>query len=216
MAKKSLAPRQARSRESERKLLQAAFQLLAKEGLEGATIPRIATQAGLSPAAIYRRFPDKTALLEAVVLAAVESTQKLTLRTLTPLMAAQQPLPALLDSLIAPMIKGYRSQAGVLRCMRQLTQTSEHQAFRNKVVRIEKRTFEHVIEVLMLYRTQIRHPNPQLAISLALTSLICTLLELFQDYTLLGYWPAFVPQDDAALCRELTRMFLRQLGYEDA
>lgn len=34
-----------------------------KDGLEGATIPHIAARAGLTPGAVYRRFPDKDALL---------------------------------------------------------------------------------------------------------------------------------------------------------
>jgi len=59
MANKTLAPQQARSRESLRKLLKAAAEVLGQHGLEGATIPRIAQHAGLTPGAIYRRFPDK-------------------------------------------------------------------------------------------------------------------------------------------------------------
>ena len=216
MAKKSLAPRQARSRESERKLLDAALHLLMAQGLEGTTIPRIAAQAGLTPGAVYRRFPDKTALLEAVVLATVEETQKGLMRTLNPALAEKEPLPALLGALISSMIKSYRTHAGVIRCMRQLANASEHQGFRKKVVRIETRSFEHLIEVLLTYRKEIRHPDPALAISLALTALNCTLLELFLVDTQLGSWPPFLPQDDAALKQELTRMFLRQLGYKDA
>ena len=67
MAKKTLEPQQARSRESTRKLLKAAAEVLGQHGLEGTTIPRIAQHAGLTPGAVYRRFPDKDALLEAVV-----------------------------------------------------------------------------------------------------------------------------------------------------
>jgi len=51
----SLAPQQARSRESLRKLLKAAAEVLGQHGLDGATIPRIAAHAGLTPGAIYRR-----------------------------------------------------------------------------------------------------------------------------------------------------------------
>jgi AcrR family transcriptional regulator len=40
--------------------------VLAKHGLEGATVSRIAAAAGLSPANVYRRFPDKDALMRAV------------------------------------------------------------------------------------------------------------------------------------------------------
>jgi len=59
-------PRQARSRES-LLLLDAAEIVLVKYGPEGATLPRIAKQARLSPASVYRRFRDKEALMQALV-----------------------------------------------------------------------------------------------------------------------------------------------------
>lgn len=217
MAKKSLAPRQERSRESERKLLQAAFRLLAQHGLEGTTIARVAAEAGLTPGAVYRRFPDKTALLEAVLVTVLENNQKRVMSTLTPAMARQQPLPELLGTLIDSMIKGYRTHAGVLRSLRQLAHTSEHQAIRKKVVSTEKQTLEYTIEVLLrAYGAEICHPQPALALSLGFSMLTYTLIELFLVDSQLDYWPPFVPKDDGELCQELTRTFLRQLGHTDA
>ncbi|HET9365675.1 MAG TPA: helix-turn-helix domain-containing protein, partial [Candidatus Angelobacter sp.] len=66
--KRALAPQQERSRESLRKLLKAAAEVLGQHGVEGTTIPRIAQHAGLTPGAVYRRFHDKEALLEEVIL----------------------------------------------------------------------------------------------------------------------------------------------------
>jgi AcrR family transcriptional regulator len=214
MATKSHAPRQARSRESERRLLQAAAEVLSTHGLEGTTIPRIAEHAGLTPGAVYRRFPDKTALLETALLKALESDQERLRRTLTPEMARKHTLPAVLDAIIASMIESYRFQAGFLRGMRQLLLTTDHQAFRNKAVRIEKRSMEYMVEVLLVYRQDIRHPDPQLALSFTLVTLISTLLERFLVDVPLGAWAAFLPEDEASLRRELKRMFLRYLGCE--
>src|ERR1700751_4312605 len=59
-------PRQTRSRESLRRMLDAAEVVLAKHGLEGATLPRIAAKARISPPNVYRRFRDKDALMAAV------------------------------------------------------------------------------------------------------------------------------------------------------
>ena len=58
--------RQQRSRETLDRLLDAAEAVLAEEGLEAATVPRIADRAGMSVGAVYRRFPDKDAVLRAV------------------------------------------------------------------------------------------------------------------------------------------------------
>ena len=61
-----IPPRQARSRETLRRLLDAAEAVMLTHGPEGATLPRIAKQARVSPATVYRRFLDKDALMRAV------------------------------------------------------------------------------------------------------------------------------------------------------
>ena len=67
--RKKRSPRnRMRSRESLRKLMKAAAEVLGQQGVEGTTIRRIAHHAGLTPGAVYRRFHDKDALLETVIL----------------------------------------------------------------------------------------------------------------------------------------------------
>lgn len=46
--------------------LDAAFHLFTEKGYDGTTIADIAKRAGVSAGAVYRRFPDKDALLNAV------------------------------------------------------------------------------------------------------------------------------------------------------
>src|SRR5204863_1109051 len=58
--------KQARSRLTVHRLLSAAEALLEHGGLEAATVPAIAEAAGVSVGVVYRRFPDKDALLRAV------------------------------------------------------------------------------------------------------------------------------------------------------
>jgi AcrR family transcriptional regulator len=216
MARKSLAPQQARSRESERRLRTATLKVLATQGLEGTTIPRIAAEAGLTPGAVYRRFPDKTALLETVLLCALEDNHEQVRQSLTPALAQKHSLAGLAGGIIGSLIATYRTQTHVIRALRQLLLTGDHQAFRSKAIGLEQRSKEHLIEVLLTYRKEIRHPDPQLALSLALTVLINALLEIFLVDVPLGLWPAFVPEDDTVLRRELTRMFLSYLGCADA
>src|SRR5215471_19325133 len=91
-AKKKLAPQQERSRESLRKLLKAAAEVLGQHGVDGTTIPRIAHHAGLTPGAIYRRFHDKEALLEEVILGILERQEERSRTGMTPAAAAQIPL----------------------------------------------------------------------------------------------------------------------------
>src|ERR1035441_1188771 len=104
MAQKTLAPQQARSRESTRKLLKAAAEVLGQHGIEGATIPRIAQHAGLTPGAVYRRFPDKDALLETVIVGILERQDERLRTMLTPAMARQIPLAVFAEQLIHTML----------------------------------------------------------------------------------------------------------------
>src|SRR5579863_754282 len=104
MAKKTLAPQQARSRESTRRLLKAAAEVLGQHGVEGTTIPRIAEHAGLTPGAIYRRFPDKVALLETVIIGILERQDERLRMMFTPDMARQIPLPVFAEQLVNNML----------------------------------------------------------------------------------------------------------------
>jgi len=49
------------------KIFQAASDILARDGLQGLSMRRIAAQAGLSPMALYRHFADKDALINALM-----------------------------------------------------------------------------------------------------------------------------------------------------
>ena len=149
MADKTLAPQQARSRESMRKLLKAAAEVLGQHGLEGATIPRIAQHAGLTPGAIYRRFPDKDALLETVIIGILERQDERLRMMLTPAMARQIPLAVFAEQLINNMLVSYRANAGLLRALRQFAQGRDHTSFYRKVSRLEMRTYQYLVELFL-------------------------------------------------------------------
>ena len=214
MATKTLAPQQARSRESTRKLLKAAAEVLGQHGVEGATIPRIAEHAGLTPGAIYRRFHDKEALLETVIIGILERQDERLRMALTPAMARQIPLSVFAEQLISNMLVSYRANAGLLRALRQFAQGRDHTAFYKKVAKLEMRTFEYLVELFLLHRKEIKHPEPKTAVSFAVIMLTSTLVELILVDHDLKNWQAVIPKDDQSLKRELLRSFLNYLGVE--
>jgi AcrR family transcriptional regulator len=67
-AKLRNVPIQARSRERLRRVLDAADQVLAADGPEAFTTTRIAQEAGVPVGSVYRYFPDKQAIVEALAL----------------------------------------------------------------------------------------------------------------------------------------------------
>jgi len=214
MATKTLAPQQARSRESMRKLLKAAAEVLGQHGLEGATIPRIAQHAGLTPGAIYRRFPDKDALLESVIIRIMERQDERLRMMFTPAMAREIPLPVFVEQLINNMLISYRANAGLLRALRKFTQGRDHTSFYRRVTKLEMRSYQYLVELFLVHRKEIKHPDPQTAVSFALVMLISTLVELILvDYDM-KTWQAVIPKDDLSLKRELLRAFLSHLGIE--
>jgi AcrR family transcriptional regulator len=214
MADKTLAPQQARSRESMRKLLKAAAEVLGQHGLEGATIPRIAQHAGLTPGAIYRRFPDKDALLETVIIGILERQDERLRMALTPAMARQIPLAVFAEQLINSMLLSYRGNAGLLRSLRQFAQGRDHTSFYKKCARLEMRTYQYLVELFLLHRKEVKHPDPQIAVSFALMMLTSALIELILVDHDMKNWQAVIPKDDQSLKRELLRSFLSYLGIE--
>jgi AcrR family transcriptional regulator len=67
-AKLRNVPTQARSRERLRRVLDAADEVLAREGADAFTTTRIAEAAGIPVGSVYRYFPDKEAIVEALAL----------------------------------------------------------------------------------------------------------------------------------------------------
>ena len=211
---RSLEPQQARSRESLRRLLQAAAEVLGQHGLAGATIPRIANHAGLTPGAVYRRFASKDVLLETMIVQLLEDQEKDLRQSITPEMAAEIPFAVLAEQLINSMLVSYRKNAGLLRAVRQFGHEREGTPFWRKVMKLDARTLEYGIDLLLRSRGEVRHPQPRAAIGLALVMTVGAMWELVVTPPDTKIWKGLIPTDDVTLQRELTRSLLNYLGVE--
>jgi len=215
MPKTVLPAHQARSRESLARLLKAAAEVLNKDGLEGATIPRIAARAGLSPGTVYRRFPDKDALLREVCLRLLAENYQNSKALLTTERWRNMSLAELSRSVIAMTLKGHLLHRGLLRALLFFTLQHPDAAFVRKSEELEWRTFHDVGELLAARRSEIHHPDPEAAVRFALLMVgiaaqgILVLPRTPKDFS------RFVPDVESQLERELPRMFLRYLGVEE-
>ena len=215
MPKTVLPAHQARSRESLVRLLKAAAEVLNKDGLEGATIPQIAARAGLSPGTIYRRFPDKDALLREVCLRLLDENYRHGKELLVAERWKTKSLAEMSRLVIAMTLKGHRLHRGLLRALLFFTLQHPDAAFVRKSEEFQWKTFRDVGELLLTRRSEIHHPDPESAVKFAMLMVGITV----QGILILPRSPTdlsrFLPDVDGQLERELPRMFLRYLGVED-
>jgi AcrR family transcriptional regulator len=210
-----LPAKQERSRKSLERLLDAAEEVLKAHGLDGATVPRIAAKAGLSPGAIYRRFPDKDALMREVVLRyhtriAEKSLENLGRTELWKGTSLRQKAYVAILSTIA----AHKAHAGLLRPLYQYCQQHPDIAFRRRAFQLEMGNFKQVVKLFLEHRDEIHHPDPELAVTFGLLLVAFTMREYLMD-TGKQRWSDVFPNAVAQFDRELPRMFLRYLGVKN-
>jgi len=166
--KTTLPAHQERSRESLARLLKATIEVLDKDGIEGATIPRIAARAGLSPGAVYRRFPDKDALMREVCLQVFQSNYKGTKELFAGERWKGKSLPEIARSVIEMTLKGHRQHRGLLRALLFFIWQHPDAAFVRRCDELEWKTFQDIAELLLTRRSEIRHPHPESAVKFAM------------------------------------------------
>ena len=206
-------PRQARSRETLRRLLDAAEKVIARHGLEGATLPRIARQARVSPANVYRRFRDKDALIAAVFSRASDTQAEHADQPIDTESIRKMGLRAFVRQWIGVLIASYRAQAGLMRATIEYSRRNAERPFIKRQVELERRSFDKMAEALLIFQDEMRHPEPQLAVRWAMLMPGFALKELllFDQANLTG---RLVPMDDDDLQEELARVFLSYLGVD--
>jgi AcrR family transcriptional regulator len=206
-------PVQERSRESLRRMLDAAEVVLAKHGLEGAILPRIAAKAGISAANVYRRFRDKDALMAAVFQRIRERSSVATAAQVDPETVRPIGLVQFSRNLIAGMIQNYRGDAGLIRAAVQYSEQHWENAFVRTTRASEAQSFQTMVDTFMIWRDQIKHPDPPRAVRFGFVMIALVLRELIL-FNRARIFEDVLSLDDDLLKTELPRMFLSYLGVE--
>jgi len=206
-------PVQERSRESLRRILDAAEVVLARYGMEGAILPRIAKKAGTSTANLYRRFRDKDALMAAVFQRLRERSFAATAEQVSPEMVRPMGLVQFSRNVIVGMIRSYRGDAGLSRACVQYSEQHWDTEFVRKTRASEAKSFETMVGTFMIWREQIKHPEPERAVRFAFVMIALVLRELIL-FRRTRLFADLIPLDDDILTEELPRLFLRYLGVE--
>jgi AcrR family transcriptional regulator len=201
-------PRQKRSALTQDKLLQATLAVLDKEGYDAATVPRIAAEAGLSPAALYRRFANKDDLLRAALLRAIASASEATAVLLSSV-SANADLAGTCDALVTGLLKQYRAYPLRLRALSRMITAAPDAGFAHEVLRRAGDNLAAAANVLLTHKDSIRHPDPERAARFALLSAATAIEGLVLEHAAL--WHTTLPLSDKALSVELTRQMLAYL-----
>jgi len=203
-------PKQARSRHTLHRLLSAAEALLEHGGLEAATVPAIAEAAGLSVGVVYRRFPDKDALIRAVYERFFATVRDQNLLRLKSVSALDLPLSTTARAMIVGMAEGYRRRRGLLRALHQYAQTHPDPAFRRQARKMNRETMHGVIALLLSHRDKIRHAKPEMAIGFGLLAVAAVL-----KHVVLEEEPPDWLRMPEHLDEELVRLFFAYVGIRD-
>lgn len=204
----TLEPQQERSRRTLESLLSAAVRILHESGLEGATIPRIACAAGVSPATVYRRFKDKQDLLRAAFLHMLQTSQAQNRMHL----AKQLARPTLYEAahrFIALNFAQYQQAGQLLRALKQFMHADGDSAFVRTARRIIEDSLDLVVQAMLAYRKEIVHAKPERALRIATLTASTAIEAIF--FVPLSAWNTLRPMTDEELIDELTRSYVAYL-----
>jgi AcrR family transcriptional regulator len=204
-------PRQARTQESLERLLDAAEALLSEKRFEDVHVAEVASRAGTSVAAFYRRFEDKEALLHALHERLCEQAFATADDALEPTRWEGAGIRQILEIIVPFLIRVLEAREALDLAVYQRGLTDA--AFRERSGRISRHVMEGVARLLLARRAEIGHPEPERAVAFAmaqLTSLLAhTFTAGFRDLTL-------VRLSDEEIGRELIESCLAYLQVRGA
>jgi AcrR family transcriptional regulator len=221
----TVAPKQARSRRTLDRLLDATEAVLADAGLDGATVPSIAARAGLSVGVVYRRFRDKDALLRATY----ERFFARALEGNRAALAAERwegvGAGAVVAAVVAGVVRGHVQHRALLRALLAYAESHHDPEFLRRVTALNAAAAAQVTVLLDARAAEIAHPEPALALGLALGVVGATLHRWIQAQAVdhgsssdgaadkTGRGDGLLDGiDDGRLSAELTRMVTAYLG----
>ncbi len=200
-------PKQARSRLTVHRLLSAAEALLAHGGLDAATVPAIASAAGVSVGVVYRRFPDKDNLLRAVYDRFFERLREQSYAWMKDSGFFDMPIAERARTVIRSMVEACRTHRGILKALQRYARTHPDPAFRRSVRKANRTALNGLVAIFLVSRDQIHHPNPEAAIEFGLLAVRAVLNTVVLEGESLADF-----RTPEHLDVELTRLFLSYLG----
>jgi AcrR family transcriptional regulator len=204
----ALEPKQQRSRETLERLLLATIKVLDEEGLEAAVVPKIAALAEVSPASIYRRFEDKDALLRAAFLHMLRKSNETNRERLEKALLRKS-LEATAGQLMTLLFDQYQRHPRLLRALSRFVDADADSDFGREARRHIAENISLLVDVLLVFRDEVRHRSPRRALQFAILSAVSSM----EVHTLepASLWHTVLPLSGKELKAELARGFVAYL-----
>lgn len=200
-------PRQARSRDTLRRIVAATRELLEQKTFDEISIADITRRANSSVGSFYARFPDKAALLdhldELYARSVIDQAEGLA----DPACFADAPLEERVRALVSFLIQLHSAQPGLLRTLILEARRRPGGRFGERTRRMTA-TIPSLMERLLERRHEMGHPDPERAVILGLLMVFSAIREvvLFPE-ALAG----LVDYEKEDLVNELTDAYLAYL-----
>jgi len=203
-------PRQARSRATRERILDAAETIVAARGCEAAGVAQVVDRAGSSVGACYAHFRDKQGLLLALQ-ARVHTEAVAGLdASLDAARWAEQPLASCLHGVVQALVQLHRNRRGLLRAFATEAQRDPSLQARREQL------FQHgancLAPLLRCRAREIGHQHPERAAAFGL-AVVWSAVEAAVLFDRLRSG-ALAPSDDD-LAAELTRLLLAYLRVDE-
>ncbi len=191
------------------RLLDAAEHVLAHEGLEAATVPAIARAADLAVGTVYKRFPDKDALMRAAYVRFFTRGAEKAAAVLSPNLWSDHSAQSLVATLIPGLIQSYRKDRPLYRAFFQFAETHPDKKFRTDAEQMVVGVARPIATLLLTRRAEITHADPDAAVDVVLH----LVLVAARGYALTDLSPRNAPTaDPVRLAAELRQIALQYLG----
>lgn len=201
-------PRQARAQATLERFFEATVELLQARSFEEVTVADIVSRANASVGAFYKRFSSKQALLP-VLLDWIHRQQFDAIESFV-----KDPrwdgvgLEGRIDAFVDTLVDSYRTHHHLMKAL-VARQYSADNAQSAELVESAERTLAYYTEWLLVCRDEIRHPEPDIAVSIGLTGLVT------QIQTRLLFGARAIELSDEVFTHELKRALLAYLRDTD-
>jgi AcrR family transcriptional regulator len=200
--------RQTRSALTVQRLIEAATTVLARDGYDAATIPKIAKMAGVGVGTVYVRFADKDALLRTVYMDFFMKARPYNNQLLAELDSSISSLPDLIRAIVKNLVESYRTRRRLLRALLLYAETHDDPKFKKRALKVNKDVFSAVASMLLDRKRQIRSRDPEAAIRFGLL----TIAALLRTATLDEGGTLPISLDDPHLAERMSTMLIAYLA----